>query len=351
MHYLGYFTSFMLLLLVFLHNTSQEPTPVDPKCSDPITEISRCCTDYRTIGKKCYPCMDSFGFECSKSCPEGYHGLKCQDECHCNNTTQYTVGCNTTAETCFNITEEIHNVREEKGPMTWIPILFGLLGSTGSLAVLFLTLYVKERKKLVQKETVLEDPLREENANNEHEQDDYDSIRESRLVLDEDSACSGQKRFKTLDRVSYAKTGSIQNPYNQLSFNRLKSRTMDFRNGELYDISETDSLKMDVGDYVTVASDKADSGLLKSNDSEEDNDEPYNNYYSDVANRQPEKEQYGEKGKQNTDISEKKPKNVSKAQNKKPAIKPKPAHLGIPIKKENNEHKNNRPYSLEKQLD
>ncbi|XP_062597558.1 uncharacterized protein LOC134258980 isoform X2 [Saccostrea cucullata] len=296
--------------------------------------------------------MDSFGIECSKSCPEGYHGVQCEEKCPCN-TTQYTVGCNTTTGACFNETNKIHNVREENGPMTWIPILLGLLGSIGSLAVLFLTLYIKERKKLVQNETVLEDPLRKENTNDDQEQDDYDNIRESRLVLDDDSACGGQQRFKTLDRVSYAKTGSIQNPYNQLSFNRLKSRTMDFRNGELYNISETGSLKMDVGDYVTVASDKADSEPLNLNGSKEDNDEPYSNYYCDVANRQPKKKQYCEKGKQNTNtiISEKKRRNESKAQNRKPTIKPKPAHLCFPMKNENNKHINNRPYSLEKQLD
>ncbi|XP_062597559.1 uncharacterized protein LOC134258982 [Saccostrea cucullata] len=50
--------------------------------------------------------MDSFGIECSKSCPEGYHGVNGEEKCLCN-TTQYIVGCNTTTGACSNVTNKI----------------------------------------------------------------------------------------------------------------------------------------------------------------------------------------------------------------------------------------------------
>ena len=47
-------------------------------------------------------CIGSFGFECSKSCPEGYYGKQCSEKCQCKL-------CNSYSGECVNVTTEALN--------------------------------------------------------------------------------------------------------------------------------------------------------------------------------------------------------------------------------------------------
>ncbi|XP_062573867.1 protein draper-like [Saccostrea cucullata] len=96
-----------MIVISSVHNAKQLGIiPIEPKCIDSYlsSENLRCCTSYRTIGGKCYPCIGSFGLECSKPCPKGYYGLKCQEKCECDR-------CNATTGNCFHEKNSSSNVR------------------------------------------------------------------------------------------------------------------------------------------------------------------------------------------------------------------------------------------------
>ena len=78
--------------------------------------------------------------------------------------------------------------------------------------------------------------------------EDYENIRESRMDV------TMEKQI--VDRISYARTETIPNAYNKLSFNSRKSHAMAYKSDNLYNISgNTTSLTADQssGDYVTFA--------------------------------------------------------------------------------------------------
>ena len=91
----------------------------------------------------------------------------------------------------------------------------------------------------------------EENCLGMVEFEDYDNIRESRMDV------TMEKQI--VDRISYARTETIPNAYNKLSFNSRKSHAMAYKSDNLYSISgNTTSLTADQssessGDYVTFA--------------------------------------------------------------------------------------------------
>ncbi|XP_062593809.1 uncharacterized protein LOC134255301 [Saccostrea cucullata] len=149
---------------------------------------SRCCSGYRTIKDKCYPCNGSFGIECSNTCPAGYFGNKCEEKCFCDR-------CDARTGECYNETTSTNNSQKEKDEdrisIPWIATLLGLLGSIGSVAVLFSVLFLKEREKLLRRKARQDEHSgREDETNHELEEDDYASVRVSRMVLD-DGACIG----------------------------------------------------------------------------------------------------------------------------------------------------------------
>lgn len=42
-------------------------------------------------------CIGSFGMECVKPCPSGYHGIQCSEKCQCDE-------CNSITGVCSNLT-------------------------------------------------------------------------------------------------------------------------------------------------------------------------------------------------------------------------------------------------------
>nr|XP_022338291.1 scavenger receptor class F member 1-like [Crassostrea virginica] len=82
-------------------------------------------------------CIGSFGFECSKSCPEGYYGKQCSEKCHCKL-------CNSYSGECVNVTTEALNSPGDASKHSAFPlisILLGLCASIGSLATVVILLY------------------------------------------------------------------------------------------------------------------------------------------------------------------------------------------------------------------
>ncbi|XP_078338323.1 uncharacterized protein LOC111133876 isoform X3 [Crassostrea virginica] len=115
----------LFVSMVFPTTLLISETPVnliEPKCSDIHNVQKRCCVHYRTIAGKCQECIGSFGFECSKSCPEGYYGKQCSEKC----------SGDASKHSAFPL----------------ISILLGLCASIGSLATVVMLLYIRERKHL-----------------------------------------------------------------------------------------------------------------------------------------------------------------------------------------------------------
>ncbi|XP_056018337.1 uncharacterized protein LOC125667137 isoform X1 [Ostrea edulis] len=93
-----YTAGLFMLLSLLMKSMCTDLTPEEPLCYDPKTpNIKRCCAGFRTLGGKCYPCIGSFGVECSKPCHEGYYGIQCEEKCQCNT-------CNKTTGECFKET-------------------------------------------------------------------------------------------------------------------------------------------------------------------------------------------------------------------------------------------------------
>ncbi|XP_062573869.1 uncharacterized protein LOC134235738 isoform X2 [Saccostrea cucullata] len=212
MYFTGLFTWLSFLLIKI---TSNDLEPVDPLCSKSQGH-TRCCAGYRTIKDKCHPCNGSFGIECSNTCPEGYFGNQCEDKCFCDR-------CDARTGECYNETTSINNSQNGKDKerilIPWTGILLGLLGSIGSVAVLFSVLFLKEREKLLRRKAKQDDTEGNEYTDHELEEDNYASVRESRMVLDEEGACGGLKICKALEDDNKEKTWTMLNPYDGLSFN------------------------------------------------------------------------------------------------------------------------------------
>nr|XP_022338290.1 uncharacterized protein LOC111133875 isoform X2 [Crassostrea virginica] len=185
-----------LILLLFTTSLISEKLDnlIEPKCSDAgNSQKKRCCTDFRTIANKCQECIGSFGFECTKPCPEGYYGRKCTEKCHCKS-------CISTSGECENVTTEAPSSpgdASETVASPLIPILLGLCVSVGSLAAIVLLLYVRERKKETTRDTIQTATGMEENCFGMCEFEDYDNIRESRMDV------TMEKQI--VDRISYAR--------------------------------------------------------------------------------------------------------------------------------------------------
>ncbi|XP_056018347.1 uncharacterized protein LOC125667137 isoform X3 [Ostrea edulis] len=330
-----YTAGLFMLLSLLMKSMCTDLTPEEPLCYDPKTpNIKRCCAGFRTLGGKCYPCIGLLGAECSKPCNEGHYGIRCREKCQCNH-------CNKTTGECFNettISNDTKLFEDRSRSDIWIAVLAGSLTSLGSLVILFWILLVKERKnKLL---NVTKSSTNHENANVDFEADDYENIRDSHLVLNCGGACGGQK---TLDRVSYAKTQTLSNPYNKLSFNRCKSGTENDRHGQLYDISsETPSQNFDVGEYVAVASEKVVSKELSVGCWDSDNKEINNACYVNID--------YGQDNSEKPDSIY--PLSKTEVRREKPKIKPKPANLHV-TKTTRTKHTSNtnRPYSVANRID
>ena len=88
----------------------------------------------------------------------------------------------------------------------------------------------------------------EENCLGMCEFEDYDNIRESRMDV------TMEKQI--VDRISYARTETIPNAYNKLSFNSRKSHAMAYKSDNLYNVSGntfSQTADQSSGDYVTFA--------------------------------------------------------------------------------------------------
>lgn len=109
-------------------------------------------------------------------------------------------------------------------------------------------------------------------------------------MLEDDSDCNKQKNAVALDRISYAKTQTIPNMYNKLSFNKRERPSMDFEPQELYNIADHSAEHMqcqtNCGEYVTVATDKATSCTIgmKNHTKENEHCQTVDNTYDDVLN-------------------------------------------------------------------
>lgn len=162
-------------------------------------------------------------------------------------------------------------------------------------------------------------------------------------MLEDDSACNKQKN--AFDRISYAKTQTIPNTYNKLSFSKKESPSMDFGPQELYNIADHSAKHMqcqtNYGEYVTVATDKATPCTIsmKNNKRENEHCQTVDNTYDDVLNEptkitiESRKTNYVELPLRGRD------------RRKKPELKPKPESIkALPVNPVSTI--GNRPYSL-----
>eukprot|EP00105_Crassostrea_gigas_P026500 XP_011447484.2 PREDICTED: uncharacterized protein LOC105342286 [Crassostrea gigas] len=153
-----------LLILPFCINCKEDLNPIDPECFQP-GKPKRCCTDYRTIAGKCHACIGSFGIECVRPCPSGYHGIKCSEKCLCDE-------CNSTNGVCFNVTGTGKNENTTR-PGIWIPVLLAVLFSLGAIVVLFTFLIKRTLRK---KETGPRFPEQTQKSEESFEECDYDVV-------------------------------------------------------------------------------------------------------------------------------------------------------------------------------
>lgn len=162
-------------------------------------------------------------------------------------------------------------------------------------------------------------------------------------MLEDDSACNKQKN--ALDRISYAKTQTIPNMYNKLSFNKSERPSMDCGPQELYNIADHSEKHMqcqtNYGEYVTVAADKATSCTIsmKNNTKENEHCQTVDNTYDDVLTKST--KNTAESRKTNYAELPQRGKN----RRKKPELKPKPdSTKALPVNPDSTI--GNRPYSL-----
>lgn len=162
-------------------------------------------------------------------------------------------------------------------------------------------------------------------------------------MLEDDSACNKQKN--ALDRISYAKTQTIPNMYNKLSFNKSERPSMDCRPQELYNIADHSEKHMqcqtNYGEYVTVAADKATSCTINMKNYTKENEhcQTVDNTYDDVLN-EPTKNTAESRKTNYAELPQR-----GKNRRKKPELKPKPdSTKALPVNPDSTI--GNRPYSL-----
>lgn len=127
-----------LFIVPFCVYCKEATEPVDPECFVPGKQEKRCCSDYRTIDSKCYACIGSFGMECIKPCPSGYHGIQCSEKCLCDE-------CNRTNGACPKLTITTENESHTKEKCYNQVIIIILCGCIVFLLVLCVAVVVKRK--------------------------------------------------------------------------------------------------------------------------------------------------------------------------------------------------------------
>ncbi|XP_034337443.2 uncharacterized protein [Magallana gigas] len=330
-------TFFIIPFLVSFGIYCLDLNPIEPDCFHPPRTGKRCCAGYRTIGGKCHVCIGSIGLECVKPCPVGYYGKQCSDKCRqCDICNATTGECSN--ETTTTVNRDILPIEKSRS-VIWVSVLLGVFASVGSVAAVLFSIYVKERKKNTGNDVRQLDQISDGNVDVE----DYDAIRYSCMMLEDDSACNKQKN--ALDRISYAKTQTIPNMYNKLSFNKSERPSMDCRPQELYNIADHSEKHMqcqtNYGEYVTVAADKATSCTINMKNYTKENEhcQTVDNTYDDVLN-EPTKNTTESRKTNYAELPQR-----GKNRRKKPELKPKPdSTKALPVNPDSTI--GNRPYSL-----
>ncbi|XP_056018493.1 uncharacterized protein LOC125679515 [Ostrea edulis] len=139
-----YTGGFFLLLSLLMKSMYTDLTPVEPLCHDPKTpNIKRCCAGFRILEGKCYPCIGSFGMECSKPCHEGYYGIQCEEKCQCNTCNKTTGEC--FKETTISNTSTPRIPEQNRSDQQYIIVLVGSAVVVGFIAFLIGMIYMKKR--------------------------------------------------------------------------------------------------------------------------------------------------------------------------------------------------------------
>ncbi|XP_062603905.1 uncharacterized protein LOC134265700 [Saccostrea cucullata] len=130
MDHLEFFTLIILLRILYT-SAVIHVTPIEPRCQN-FNKMGeyRCCIGFRTIGGKCYPCVGSFGLECSMPCPVGYFGIQCTAKCSCDK-------CNATSGECYGETtakETLDKAEDSSSTLESLPLILG--GVIGGLVLI-----------------------------------------------------------------------------------------------------------------------------------------------------------------------------------------------------------------------
>nr|XP_022345781.1 multiple epidermal growth factor-like domains protein 10 isoform X1 [Crassostrea virginica] len=140
---MDHFFSLTLLLSTTSLYSKNLDNLIEPECFDTQNlQNKRCCTDFRTVGGKCQECVGFFGLECSKPCPEGYHGKKCREKCQCKLCDSYSGECvNAT-------TEALNNVEDKHDKEKFWTIIVGILCGVIILLIVVLLTVISYKRKL-----------------------------------------------------------------------------------------------------------------------------------------------------------------------------------------------------------
>ncbi|XP_056018470.1 uncharacterized protein LOC125679457 isoform X1 [Ostrea edulis] len=132
----------------------------------------KCCTDYIRNGSRCVPCIGSFGLGCNTTCHPGYYGFGCKKKCECEQCDKLNGSC-----IANNTTQMQSNGKVSSG--SWLPVIFGVLISSGSMAGVLAILYIRRRSDV----RFTMEPQKIEDVN--EDELPYDVVRESRMIMDE----------------------------------------------------------------------------------------------------------------------------------------------------------------------
>ncbi|XP_065935803.1 uncharacterized protein [Magallana gigas] len=92
-------------------------------------------------------CYNSFGPECVRPCPLGFHGIQCSEKCRCDICNASTGECSKKTTTTENRAKDFFRYeRSRSGEILWLPILLGVFASVGSLAAVLFFMNLRERR-------------------------------------------------------------------------------------------------------------------------------------------------------------------------------------------------------------